>query len=185
MYITLAAWPRAGIKSDRSFSPPSFRSRARPPQALRPLRTPRCAVGAARATVRAVTSRLTHTHTHTLSLSLSLSLSLPAGGRAINNRQSASPYSPASHLPSLSNSRADSTSAIQNPSHCKFLSRAFQSNTGLFLALADVVVPDPPMHTTTTSFTCNTVTPPASSLRKSVSTRPSLTVVLPPTTWLW
>ena len=51
---------------------------------------------------------LTHTHTHTLSLSPS-----PAGGRAINNRQSASPYSPASQLPSISNSHADSPSAIQ------------------------------------------------------------------------
>jgi len=49
-------------------------------------------------------------HTHTLSLSLSLPLS--AGGRAINNRQSATPVFTLSFLPILSNSRADYPSAI-------------------------------------------------------------------------
>ena len=55
-----------------------------------------------RSALSRLASRISHTHTHSLSLVI-----FPAGGRAINNCQSASPiFTPLSFLP-LSNSRAD------------------------------------------------------------------------------
>ena len=95
LYITLTAWPRArGEKNIAHFRlfPVRVPSSVSSPT---PLRTPSCAVGATCAH-RSLRLHVPHTHTHTHTLSLSLSLSLSpssAGGRAINNHQSASPYS--------------------------------------------------------------------------------------------
>ena len=71
------------------YSPPSFTLRSRALLRLKyyALHESRC--HAHHQTARAEPHTHTHTHTHTLSLSLSS----PAGGRAINNRQSASPLS--------------------------------------------------------------------------------------------
>ena len=90
VYNPLCLAQSRGLKIISVFPPPLA---CPPPCALRPLRTPCRAIGAACAhgLRRHVLPLDTHTHTHTHSLSLSLSLSLPAGGCAINNRQSAFP----------------------------------------------------------------------------------------------